>query len=144
MKKVIALTMLVILALCFAGCGNSKAPATPPATEAPKEPPVLTGEWTQTNKKSEDSYQIATITDSTIEVYWKTPDSKSLYWAGTFTPPTAAGDYKWDSVNDKEKTDFAMLASGDDTKTFTYSNGELSYEVSALGTTTTVKMVKDK
>ena len=36
--------------------------------------------------------------------------------------------------------DSALLASGDETKTFTYENGILSYEASALGTTTTVKM----
>ncbi len=33
-----------------------------------------------------------------------------------------------------------MLASGDDTKTFTYENGELIYEASAMGTTKSVHL----
>lgn len=143
MKKVTAVFLMVILALSLAACGSApETPKAPTATEAPKEPPVLTGEWKQTNSNAEDSYQIATITDNTIEVYWIMPDMKSLYWSGTFTPPTALGDYSWESTNDKEKTDLAMMAATADTKTFTYSDGELSFEVSALGTTKTVRMAK--
>ena len=68
-------------------------------------------------------------------------DTKSLYWSGTYEAPTEATEnYTWDSVNDTSKTANALLASGDETKTFTYENGVLSYEASALGTTTTVKM----
>lgn len=37
-----------------------------------------------------------------------------------------------------------MLASSDDTKTITYQDGVLSYEVSVLGTTTKVKLEKQK
>ena len=70
-------------------------------------------------------------------------DTKSLYWAGTFVPPTDTTEpYIWDSQNDTEQTGMAILASGDDTKAFTYSDGFISYEVSALGTTTTVRLSK--
>ena len=41
-------------------------------------------------------------------------------------------------------TDSAMLTSTNDTKTMTYQNGVLSYEASAMGTTTTVKLEKQK
>ena len=106
---------------------------------------VLTGQWKQVNSNSKDSWQSAIITADTIEVYWVSDggETTSLYWAGTYVAPTVAeGPYTWTSVNDKEKTDVAMLASGDDTKVFTYKNGQLSYSVSALGTTTTVKLEK--
>lgn len=36
----------------------------------------------------------------------------------------------------------ALLASGDDTKDFTFKDGVISYEASAMGTTTTVKLEK--
>ena len=36
-----------------------------------------------------------------------------------------------------------MLASSDATKAFKYENGVLSYEASAMGTTTTVKMERE-
>lgn len=35
-----------------------------------------------------------------------------------------------------------MLASSDPTKTFTYADGEISYEVTALGTTVTVRLAQ--
>lgn len=106
--------------------------------------PDLTGTWKQVDGNSEETYQEATISGDTIEIYWVSDggDAKSLYWAGTYEAPTEDGAYSWDSVNDHEKTDSALLASGDDTKTFTYEDGILSYSASAMGTTTTVKMEK--
>ena len=35
-----------------------------------------------------------------------------------------------------------MLASSDDTKEFTYKDGQLTYEASALGTTMTMRLEK--
>ena len=141
MKKSICIILCAIIALSIAACGSSTPPAPTPAP-TPEPVPDLIGDWEQTNKNSEDSYQIATITDNVIEVFWKTPDMQALYWSGTFTPPTAAGSYSWESAADHEKTDFAIMAASADTKTFTYSNGELSYEVQAMGVTTTVRMAK--
>jgi hypothetical protein len=45
-------------------------------------------------------------------------------------------------VNDTSKTKSALLASSDPTKTITYTNGELSYEATALGTTVTVRLAR--
>ena len=111
----------------------------------PATPPDLVGEWKQTNSDAEDAWQAATIAGDAIEVYWVSDNgyTKALYWAGTFDAPTTADEpYTWESVNDKEQTDMAILASGDDTKTFTYQGGVISYEVSAMGVTQTVKLEK--
>ena len=109
----------------------------------PEPVPDLFGEWKQTNSHAADSYQIATITDNLIEVYWVVPDQKAIYWSGTFTPPTKAGDYSWTSVRDKEKTDYAIFAASAETKKFTYSKGVLSFDVDAFGTTSTIRMKKN-
>lgn len=162
MKRFVLFILCAVFLVSLAACGNSKPsptaaptaepvpaqtpvptpePTPQPTPEPTPEPiPVLTGEWEQTNKNSEESYQIATITDTTIEVYWKTPDMKALYWAGTFSPPTAGGDYSWTSVADKERNDMSIMAATADTKEFTYSHGELSYDVQAMGVTVTVRM----
>lgn len=145
---IIVLVLAVILA--FSACtdtqnGKKDQGTTTDTSSVQQSAPVLIGDWKQTNSSSETSYQTAIINDTSIEVYWvnKEDDTKSLYWAGTFAPPTTADKkYSWDSKNDKEKTGIAILASNDDTKTFTYDNGELSYSVSALGTTQTVKLKK--
>ncbi|UUT36006.1 hypothetical protein [Microbacterium elymi] len=63
---------------------------------------------------------------------------------GTATLPTDASQtFTWDSTRDKAKTDNALLASHDDTKTFSYGDDEISYEVTALGTTTTVRLGRE-
>ena len=110
--------------------------------EAAAEVPDLSGEWVQSNSNSPESYQAATVTDGSIEVYWVSDggQTKSLYWAGTFAAPTTPEPYSWESQNDTSKTDSAMLASGDPTKTFTYEQDVISYDVTALGTTVTVEL----
>lgn len=157
MKKLVTIALCIVLCITvFTGCsstpkssdngGNTSANSTVSKTPE-KQIPDLTGEWKQTNSKADDSYQAATISGDTIEIYWISDngDTKSLYWAGSFiAPSTAEEPYKWDSKNDHNKTDGAMLASSDDTKTMTYQNGVLSYEASAMGTTTTVKLEKQK
>ena len=136
---------------CSAPADNSETKSDSPsagteksdAVEEAPEPVDLTGEWKQTNANNPDSFQSATITADTIEVFWNAPDSTSLYWAGSIeVPADGSTSFTFDSVNDKSKTDSALLASGDDTKTFTYENGELSYDVTALGTTMTVRLAQ--
>jgi hypothetical protein len=71
-------------------------------------------------------------------------DTTSIYWVGTFVAPIDATEpFVWTSQRDAAATDSAMLASSDDTKEFTYEDDTISYKVSALGTTTTVKLQKE-
>lgn len=138
MKKTIALSIALLMAMFLTACGSSGGDST--------SPPDLLGEWKQVNSKSEDTWQAATITEDTIEVYWVTDGGETtmLYWAGTFSKPDSAAEpYSWESENDHEKTDFSLMASEDDTKTFTYEKGQISYSVSAFGATTTVKLEKE-
>ncbi|RKJ38496.1 zinc ribbon domain-containing protein [Acutalibacter sp. 1XD8-33] len=105
----------------------------------------LDGQWKQINSSSETSYQAAIVSGSTLEIYWinEEDSSRSLYWAGTVTlPENGETEFTWESKNDKEKTKAAILASPDDTKTFAYKDGIISYEVSAMGTTATVHLEK--
>ena len=131
MKRTFIITLAMVIALTLVGCTA--------------EPADLVGEWTQKDPASDDSYMIATITESTIEVYWFTTEgsTKALYWSGTYIAPTEAGDHSWDSVNNTEKTSAALLASGDATKAFTYSSesGEISFDMSMLGVTTTITLI---
>ena len=83
--------------------------------------------------------------DGEIVIYWVSDggDTKSLYWAGTYVAPKDNKEtYSWTSKNNKDKTDHALLASGDDTKVFTYEKGEITYKASALGTTKKMHFVR--
>lgn len=129
-----------------AGTENPSSAVEEPAEEVEAAPEVvdLTGSWTQQNAEDPASAQTATITADRIEVYWNTEDTKALYWAGTFTAPEAGEtSYTWDSAADREALDKSLLGSGDDSKTFTYADGEISYDVTAMGVTKTVKLAQD-
>lgn len=157
MKKLAIIPLCVALLITlFTGCsststssgkGDNTAASSTESKTPKKQIPDLTGKWKQSNSKSDDTYQAATISSNTIEIYWVSDngDTKSLYWSGSFVAPTTANEpYKWASKNNHSKTESAMLASSDDTKTMTYQSGVLSYEASAMGTTTTVKLKNQK
>lgn len=86
----------------------------------------------------------ATISGDSIEIYWTGEDTKSLYWKGSYAAPTEAGDWKWTSQGDTETMQSSLLSSHDDSKDFSYSDAdeELVFDVTAWGTTITVRMSK--
>lgn len=142
---------VALMAVLLAGCSSpadsnttSSGNNTAEASQAPEAEPLdLTGEWKQTNSNSADTFQAATITADRIEVDWvnEAESSTAIYWVGTFAPPTEAADsYSWESQADAAALENAILASQDPTKTFTYENGVLSYELTAMGVTMTVEM----
>lgn len=144
-KKVVSLMLSAVLALSLAACGESGGGETQTQAPTPEPVPDLTGEWKQVDGNSEDTYHGIYISGDTIEIYWVTESdgTTALYWAGSFKAPTDNKEpYTWVSENDHNKTGMALLASGDDTKEFTYSDGQISYSASAMGMTTTVKAEK--
>lgn len=102
--------------------------------------PDLTGYW----KMDEEGETImgGEISGDVITLYWLTDDgTQALYWSGSYIPPTTSDlPYTWTSINDKGKTEYAIMASQDDTKVFTYDNDTISYSASAMGVTKTIKL----
>ncbi len=136
MKKAIAAIIALALCVCALTACSGKG-------EEKGTVPDLTGSWIETNTDS-DAKMSAEITSDIIEVYWSSDETHALYWSGKYVAPTEAGTYTWSSVNDHDKTDSALLASGDDTKDFTYnSNGEITFDVTAFGVTKTVHLAKE-
>lgn len=156
-KKIVAMLLAGTMALSLSACGgsgssddSSKADTTQDISkekeEEAKDPVDLSGKW-----KSEDNngaWMEAEISGDVITVNWVSDngDTTSIYWVGTYEAPTEyAEEYTWTSTRDQEATASAMLASTDDTKDFTYSDADqqLTYEASAAGTTTKVRMTKE-
>ena len=139
--RILSLLTATIMILSLTACGGEKKTTT--SEDAAKKPVDLTGTWTQIDKG--DSYQEAVIADGIIEINWisEEDNSKSIYWVGTYDAPTkSVNEFRWTSERDTAATDMALLASTDDTKEFSYADGIISYEVSALGTTTTIELEK--
>lgn len=139
MRKRIVVAVLMAALTCLLLMGAA----------APAKPLDLVGNWEEKDKG--DSFQAGYIKegkdgkDGEIVIYWVSDggDTKSLYWAGTYVAPKDNKEtYSWTSKNNKDKTDHALLASGDDTKVFTYEKGEITYKASALGTTKKMHFVR--
>ena len=107
---------------------------------------MLTGTWKQTNSESDDSYQEATITDSTIEEYWVADDTKGSLLGRFPLPhppqPTSLthGTPATDTESDSSAPSYGQRRCYQDL--LTYKDGTLSYGVTAIGVTKTVTMKK--
>lgn len=136
MKKLIALLAIVFVAISLSACqssGSGSDASNTPASSAPtKEAPMsLNGTW------KADGFEAVIAADS-IEVNIVSTDSKSLYWKGTFV----SGTDKVTSVGDREALDGSMLGSQDKDKVFNVDGDKISFEMSMMGTTKTVRLEK--
>lgn len=144
-KRILAITLAAIMTLSFTACGDLD----------------LEGNWEMAEEIDDMLSQAAYITEDTITVIWYAKGEEDdedddeddddedgeeegmLYWVGSYEAPTESTDsYSWDSVNDTDQTDSALLASSEETKTFTYEDGVLSYEVTFAGETYTYELVE--
>lgn len=148
----IAVAAACAATLCVSGCGGAQQAAEQPSgqeqaqEEQTPEPLDLTGSWKQVNADG-DTYMSATIKGKNITVYWVSDggDTKSLYWKGSYKAPSDAADsYEWTSKGDTDEMARSLMASTDGTKDFSYANGQLTYEASALGTAKTVRMESEE
>ena len=120
--------LMAALCLLLAACG--------PEDYGP--PPDLSGKWGQLPDEANWHF-IATITDDTILVQWyqETYDETYLYWEGTFIPPENGKEpYKWDSttlhtVEELESSNLFNRATREQTKTFTYEDGKISFLITS-------------
>ena len=145
-RKIFALFLVTILCFSFTACGGSESSNSASASKV-EDVPNLEGTWKQVNSESDTTYHEATISGNEIIINWidTEGETESLYWAGSFVSPTSTDQpYTWESENDTSKTDTALLASGDATKTFTYEDGQIVYKASALGTTKTIRLEKEE
>lgn len=134
-NKALALSLVLLVLLSFSSCALNK-----------EKPADLKGEWKQVDTKPNEKYQVATIDDDTIKVYWISEDEplinfeyKSLFWTGSFIPPTTSQEpYSWDSISDYVEDGSDILISRVKSKTFTYKDNKLSYQISSNGNTYTV------
>ena len=151
MKKHFATGLLAFFLMGAFILANISAPVyassdngTDDASVESEDVPDLTGDWVEKDAENIDTYQKGYIKDGVIELFWILNDgTSSLYWSGSYEAPEGNTDnYSWESVNDKTKTEYALMAANDDSKTFNYKDGEISYEASAMGMTKTVELIR--
>lgn len=140
MKKLIALLAVVFVGISLSACQSSDrgSDASKPvsktvATSTPtKEAPVsLNGSW------KADGIEAIIDVDG-IEISIVGNDSTSLYWKGTFP----LGTDKITSIADREALDASILGSQDSNKVFAIDGDKITFKMSMMGTTKTIKLEK--
>lgn len=114
------------------------------STSTPKAPATLIGNWHQTDG-AEGILMNAEISAGSIQINMQPRDSKSssVYWMGTFdTDKNSTGLWSTVSKADPDAAAKSLFGSLDKTKEFTYKSGDLSFEFTMMGTTSTVHLSK--
>lgn len=158
-RKAIVLfaALSVIAGLCFVafGFGNSKdAAAAEPSTSFSRVsdtqnnpnipiPSSMIGDWHQVSSGLPKAVMNASITESKIEITLTMQNTTGIFWTGTFdTSQSTDKPFATVSKGDVEAMTMEMYASSEKTKLFTYKDGELSFQFSIMGVSTTVFLSK--
>lgn len=113
-----------------------------------KAPKSFVGDWYQTNSSDDGVYMTASVSaNDSIQITMKTRDSSAVYWMGSFqvSDKKTSDSFKLESKADPDAQkwmDDSIFGSQDDSKVFTYKNGDLSYEFTMVGVTKTIHLAK--
>jgi len=129
-----AVTMGVVLTAC-----GGDADAESKSSSVPKS---LVGEWYQSNKLDNGVVMQASVSSNdTIQVNMRTEDSSSIYWLGSFkSGKNPRATFNVTSKGDQDAMAMSIFGSQDGSKRFKYKKGDLSFDFTMLGTTSTVHL----
>lgn len=133
-----ALIIAGVLALLFmfmiGGSGPQVLAPAAPHTQIQTTSQDLNGQW---NAESNGVKLVATVTNDTISVKMVNGDTTINWWDGSFVSTAVDGD----AVASIKKQDAdIMVMSSSDNQTFLVGDGTLTFDMTFLGVTKTVKM----
>jgi hypothetical protein len=104
----------------------------------------LLGQWEQTNRLDNGLIFEASVQANSIQVNVHTrEDEHHIYWMGTFNPYNVSSDNSdVTSIADPDAQAKSIFGSLDSKKTFTYNNGDLSFQFEMMGTVSTIHLSK--
>lgn len=134
----VALGSALAAFLAFFALGLSNAEASP------SRPVQLIGTWNQTSGMP-GTTMTAVVSPEKIEIFvvMVGQNTSGLYWSGTLDTIVRMGpEFTLNSTGDTKLMATKLFASQDGSKTFTYKDGELSFQFSMLGVTSTVHLTR--
>lgn len=143
--SIFAVAFLVSIS-SFTGCGSNKAEVT--TDEKPPKISTLVGDWEQINVEGTGVQMRASVnSNDSIQIRMLTRDSSEVYWMGSFQVSDKNPDeaFAIESNADPDAQKWmreSLFGSQDSTKIFAYKNGEISYDFTMMGVTSTVRLVK--
>jgi hypothetical protein len=140
-----AALVISIATLGFLGMGNGAM--SPNDTSWASK--TLVGTWHETPETNLPLNMVADISNDHISItmYASQPGDSftvsGLYWDGTFDAHhDLRNPFSIVSVANRDVMKGKAMTSHNNTKTFTYNNGQLSYDFTALGVTSTVYLAR--
>lgn len=125
--------LVLFVALVFASACGSESPKK----EVVPAPISWNGTWS-----TSPDFMTATIADDVLQIDIRTKDSTSLYWKGSWPSSAVKNDVKIISQGDTAAMEASLMGSQDSTKEFTFSNKEITFKFTMMGTTKTVRLIK--
>lgn len=140
--SILTVVLLAVVGFVLTGAMTSNAS---PKTASNR---ILTGEYHQT-KGMPNTTMSATIADGKIKVSLRLDSGEEgdsnvyrTFWQGTFDTSNTSDTFTTISKPDVKVVNSSLYGSSETSKKFTYKNGDLSYEFSILGASTTVHLSK--
>jgi len=133
----------IALMAALTGCGDAGTSGSA-RVDTPK---TLVGTWYQTNTLDSGVVMVAEVhSGGAIQVSMKTRDSSSIYWMCSFESyKNPRSNFKITSQADPDAQKIlagSIFGSQDTSKRFAYKNGELSFDFTMTGTTSTIRLRK--
>jgi hypothetical protein len=145
MKKLIVLFLSICCLFIVFGEGSNADSKTTEAQTLiiPTAPISLDGHYHQTKDDIPNTTMSADISGNVIQINLKYNGLTEPYWVGSFNPgDDITQTFQVLSNADSAQMSESIFRSQDPTKTFTYQDGDLSYEFTLRGVTTTVHLSK--
>lgn len=144
-KKVYILVFSVVL-LLVGGLTYFAVDSADATDNKTNNPSSLIGNWHQTNGQDTGTGFTAEISAGGIQINYPMRDgSGGIFWLGTFDGThVAEGSFVIKSLPDQDALANDILASTEKIKSFTYKNGDMSFDFSVMKVHTTVHMSKSE
>jgi hypothetical protein len=144
MKRYLVITTLMAILVgagIYFAVASSDANAESPVAVVQPTHVSLVGEWKQTNSGIPGVVMTAEISGDSIKIYMKMSKTAGVFWLGSFnTSRETSQSFTVNSVGNVEAMKYDLYASSEKTKTFTYKDGDLSYQFSIMGVSTIVHL----
>jgi hypothetical protein len=145
MKRYLVVTtlmaILVGVGIYFAVASSDANAESPVAVVQSTSPVSLAGEWKQSSSGIPNVVMTAEISGDSIKIFMKMSDTAGVFWMGSFnTSHETSQSFTVNSVGNVEAMKYDLYASSEKTKTFTYKDGDLSYQFSIMGVSTIVHL----
>lgn len=149
MRKPLLTAFLTLASISLlAGCGSDNNDVQADSKPVDVKKTTFVGDWEQTNSEDTGVRMSASVNaNDTIQIRMLSRDSSGIYWMGSFQVSDKDPDepFELESKADPDAQKWmqeSLFGSQDTSKIFAYKNGEITYDFTMMGVTSTIRLTK--